>query len=103
MEKWKTINWPKKIYCERATQYIIETQSPAQKLTLMDLQGAFFLICAGLIIALFSFIVEITLNSSATIANAFKRKLTFKTPAVIRKLKYYKKFGEFPDCKETET
>ncbi len=58
MEKWKTIHWPRDLWCEDAATYISNTSPKTRKLSLVDLQGTFFLLGAGVIFSICSFMIE---------------------------------------------
>ena len=63
MEKWKQLHWPRSLWCEDAVHYITSIQPKARKLSLSDLQGAYFLLAAGLVMSLTAFIANLLTHS----------------------------------------
>ncbi|OXA52069.1 Glutamate receptor ionotropic, delta-1 [Folsomia candida] len=60
MEKWKSMHWPKDLWCADAAAYILMTQPKTRKLDFEDVQGASFLLGCGLTFAILVFIIEIS-------------------------------------------
>lgn len=79
MEKWKSMHWPRNLWCVNAASYIVSTQPKTRKLTMDDCQGDYLILVCGLLAAIVAFIFEMYMKFRRKSENGnIQRKFLFK-------------------------